>query len=232
MRSSILLRVLLVEDDEMIAKTLTMSLRYQGFRLTVAASLQEAEGAFASQEFDLLLLDINLPDGSGIDWCRRVRQCNEDIPILMHTKCIEEAAAVASIEGGADDYIRKPCGLLELAARMKRLIQRGPRAQVIESFGPIAIDLNRHAVTIGSNDLHLSKREFRILLLLTRSNGETVTRETILRSLGNNHDIYDRTIDSHMSHLRRKMKDVEAGVRIVAIYGVGYRLDVVCQSDR
>ena len=217
--------VLLVEDDPMIAKTLTMSLRFQGFNLTVAASLHEAESAFASRSFDLLLLDIGLPDGNGIDWCRNVRGRGSGIPILMLTASTEESAVVSSIEVGADDYVRKPCGLLELAARMKRLIRRKPQEQELVTFGPIAIDLKRHTVTIAGDELHLSKREFRILLLLVRSRGETVTREKILHASGCHLDIHDRTIDSHMSHLRRKIKEIDVGVRIAAIYGVGYRLE-------
>lgn len=203
-----------------------MSLRYQGFELTVAASLAEADAVVANRPFDLLLLDVGLPDGSGIDWCRRVRERDAQVPILMLTARTEEATAVASIDGGADDYVRKPYGMLELTARMKRLLQRRPKEErAVLNFGPVAMDLKRHAVSVDGRELHLSKREFGILQLLVRADGDTVTREQILRALDCKLEVYDRTVDSHLSHLRRKLKDAGADLRIAAIYGVGYRLE-------
>jgi DNA-binding response OmpR family regulator len=219
-------QVLLVEDDPMIARTLSMSLRYQGFELSVATTLQQANDLLGSRPFDLLMLDVGLPDGSGIALCRRVRERDAALPILMLTARTEEATAVASIDGGADDYVRKPCGLLELTARMKRLVQRRGRDRPLLAFGPVGIDAKRHAVQVDGRELRLGKREFEILHLLVRADGDAVTREQILGALDCDREIYDRTIDSHLSHLRRKLRDAGAGVRIAAIYGVGYRLEM------
>jgi DNA-binding response OmpR family regulator len=218
-------QVLLVEDDPMIAKTLAMSLRYQGFELSIATTLQQAQSVLAGRGFDLLMLDVGLPDGSGADFCRQVRERDADVPILMLTARTEEATAVASIDGGADDYVRKPYGLLELSARMKRLVQRRAKDRSPLAFGPVAIDMKRRMVMVDGRDLHLGKREFDILHLLVREGGGAVTREQILAMLDCDREIYDRTIDSHLSHLRRKLKDAGAAVRITAIYGVGYRLE-------
>jgi DNA-binding response OmpR family regulator len=218
-------QVLLVEDDPMIAKTLAMSLRYQGFELSIATSLRQAQAVLAERGFDLLMLDVGLPDGSGVDFCREVRGRDADVPILMLTARTEESTAVESIDGGADDYVRKPYGLLELTARMKRLVQRRAK-DASPAFGPVVIDTRRRLVMVDGRDLHLGKREFDILQLLVREGGGVVTREQILVMLDCDREIYDRTIDSHLSHLRRKLKDAGAAVRIAAIYGVGYRLEL------
>ncbi|HJV53785.1 MAG TPA: response regulator, partial [Noviherbaspirillum sp.] len=117
-------QVLLVEDDPLIAKTLAMSLRYEGFELTVAATVRAALDALAARSFDLAMFDVGLPDGSGIDLCRSLRARDAGIPILMLSARTDEETAVAGIEGGADDYIRKPYGVKELTARMLRLLER------------------------------------------------------------------------------------------------------------
>jgi DNA-binding response OmpR family regulator len=219
--------VLLVEDDPMIAKTLAMSLRYRGFELTVASTLQQAEEELAARRFALLLLDVGLPDGSGIELCRRVRERDAALPILMLTARTEEATAVQSLAGGADDYVRKPYGLQELTARMQRLVERAalrPARQTL-AFGPVAIDPQKHEAQAQGQPLKLGKREFALLKLLVAAGGDVVTRERMLDALDCDADIYDRTLDSHLSHLRRKLKDAGAGLRIAAVYGVGYRLE-------
>lgn len=220
--------VLLVEDDPMIAKTLTMSLRYQGFELSVATTLQQADALLAEREFRLLLLDLGLPDGSGLDLCRRVRERDAALPILMLTARTEEASAVACLAEGADDYVRKPYGLQELCARMRRLLERSAPAlatQALPGFGTIRIDGARHAAQAQGQRLKLGKREFHILQLLVQAGGAVVSREQMLDALDSDREIYDRTLDSHLSHLRRKLKDAGAPERITAVYGVGYRLE-------
>lgn len=218
-------QVLLVEDDPLIAKTLTMSLRYEGFELTVAATVRDAVGALAQRRFDMALFDVGLPDGSGIDLCRDLRAHDAGIPILMLSARTDEATAVAGIEGGADDYIRKPYGVKELTARMLRLLSRRQSERQVATFGPIRIDVQRREATAGDAVLQLGKKEFDILLLLVRAQGDAVTREQILDMFDDSSAIYDRTIDSHLSHLRKKLKDAGAAVRIAAIYGVGYRME-------
>lgn len=218
-------QVLLVEDDPLIAKTLAMSLRYEGFELTVAATVRAALDALAARSFDLAMFDVGLPDGSGIDLCRCLRGRDAGIPILMLSARTDEETAVAGIEGGADDYIRKPYGVKELTARMLRLLERRSTERQIAAFGPVRIDLQRREASAGNVALQLGKKEFDILLLLVRAQGDAVTREQFLDAFDNSSAIYDRTIDSHLSHLRKKLRDAGAAVRITAIYGVGYRME-------
>ena len=260
-------QVLLVEDDPLIARTLMLGLRYEGFELTLASSIAQANSLltqrplqYPASPFKLLVLDVGLPDGDGISLCRQLRLSQSlsqslsqnhsqsqsqsqsrsktsDIPILILSARTDEATVVAGIEGGADDYVRKPCGLLELAARMRRLLgatEVRPKDRAVMVFGDINMDLQRRTVSVNELALALGKKEFEVLLLLVRAAGDAITREQILdqfqeSSAANDrdvdHSIYDRTIDSHLSHLRRKLKDAGSDVRIVAIYGVGYKLE-------
>ncbi|MFZ6640590.1 response regulator transcription factor [Undibacterium sp. TC4M20W] len=220
--------VLLVEDDPMIARTLSMGLRYEGFELSHAGSIAIAMQLLEQQAFELILLDVGLPDGDGISLCSALRALHPATPILMLSARTDESAVVASMEGGADDYIRKPCGLRELSARMRRLLVRAqparePRAVI--SFGDIEMDVQRRNVSARGVPLQLGKKEYDVLMLLVRANGDAITREQILSQFEDSNIIYDRTIDSHLSHLRRKLKDAGATERIVAIYGIGYKLE-------
>ncbi|WP_136418549.1 response regulator transcription factor [Herbaspirillum sp. ST 5-3] len=217
--------VLLVEDDPLIARTLSMSLRYEGFELSVAPTVRDAERSLAGGRFDLVMLDVGLPDGNGIDLCRQLRAQDESIPILMLSARTDESTAAAGIEGGADDYVRKPYGVRELTARMNRLLARGRRQRDAAGFGLVTIDLQRRVATAAETPLQLGKKEFDILLLLVRAQGDIVTREQMLDMLDDGGAMYDRTIDSHLSHLRKKLRDAGARVRIVAVYGVGYRIE-------
>ena len=220
--------VLLVEDDPMIARTLSMGLRYEGFLLSHADSVAAAIQMLSQQVFELILLDVGLPDGDGISLCRQLRQLHPATPILMLSARTDESAVVASIEGGADDYIRKPCGLQELSARMRRLlgrVQADYQNLTLISFGDIQMDVQRRNASIAGTALQLGKKEYEVLMLLVKANGGAITREQILNQFEDTNLIYDRTIDSHLSHLRRKLKDAGATERIVAIYGIGYKLE-------
>ncbi|MHB1606845.1 MAG: response regulator transcription factor, partial [Leptospirales bacterium] len=117
-------QILVVEDDPVISRTLVMSLPYRGYEVRVAGTIQEGRRQFDSGIFDLILLDVQLPDGTGFDLCQGIRARNEWIPILMVTARTDEPSAVMALSIGADDYIRKPFGLDELTARMNRLVDR------------------------------------------------------------------------------------------------------------
>lgn len=194
----------------MIGKTLSLSLPYRGYDLKVAQSLAEGSALINRDAFDLVLLDVQLPDGSGFDLCRVIRERDRLIPIMMVTARTDEPAVVKALSLGADDYIRKPFGLDELAARMNRLIDR---------------KLSREHF-LGYRELHLGKKEYLILSFLVQRGGEVVTREEILDALSDEAERFDRTIDSHLSHLRKKIREIAGNrIRIQPVYGVGYRLD-------
>lgn len=219
-------RVLMVEDDPVIARTLQLGLAYRGFEVTPCETAREGLETFSRERFELVLLDVALPDGSGYDVCREIRARDADVPVLMLTARLDEQSAVQGLEAGADDYLRKPCGLNELVARMNRLGERRGRSEDFLELDSLRLSPRQRLVWVDQTPVHLARREFDILARLLRCPGEVVRRQDILDGLGDAGEMFDRTIDSHMSHLRRKLREAGlSGVHIASVYGVGYRLE-------
>lgn len=219
-------KILIVEDDPQITKILKLNLRLSGLDTDNAITFQEAWGKISSDHFDLILMDIGLPDGSGLDLCQRVRESGNDVPIVFLSARTDEASVVKGIKNGADDYLRKPFGLEELKVRVNKFIKKMvPNMQTIK-FGDLSIDPAKRVVTLMGQMISLGRKEQDILTLLARKAGDIVTRENILNTLYDNADLYDRTVDSHMSHLRRKLREVAGtSLQIPSVYGLGYRLE-------
>jgi DNA-binding response OmpR family regulator len=219
-------KILIVEDDLQITKILKLNLKLSGFDTDNATTFQEAWTKITTDHFDLLLMDIGLPDGSGLDLCQKVRESGNDVPIVFLSALTDEATVVKGIKNGADDYLRKPFGLEELKVRVNKFVRKiVPQMQTIK-FGDLTIDPTKRIVTLMGEMISLGRKELDILTLLARKAGDIVTRENILTSLYDNADLYDRTVDSHMSHLRRKLRDVAGqSLQISSVYGLGYRLE-------
>ena len=218
-----MLTVLLVEDDPQISKSLSMSLRYSDFEVSVTDTIKAAWQKIITHNYDILLFDINLPDGTGIELCERVRASGNDVPIIFLSARTDEETVVKGMNLGGDDYIRKPFGAEELKVRMSKLIRRRSARQVL-AVGSLQMDFDKRTVMVDGQSLNLGKRQFEILAILAKKAGDVVTRENILMQLENNEELYDRTIDSHVSHLRNKLKEAGDSIQIVPVYGVGYRL--------
>jgi DNA-binding response OmpR family regulator len=218
-------KVLIVEDDTQIAKSLSMSLGFSGFEVAIAGDCAGAWERVTNHPYDILLLDVNLPDGSGIDLCQRIRSAGKGMPILFLSARTDEETVVQSMEQGGDDYIRKPFGTEELKARMNKLIQRVGPVRNYLAVGPLQLDLENRSATLGGQLITFGRRELDILAMLVKKAGDVVTRDSILTRLEHEPDIFDRTIDSHISHLRKKFRDARnEEIKIVSVYGIGYRL--------
>lgn len=219
-------KILIVEDDPQITKILKLNLKISGFETDNAMTFQDAWQKISSDHFDLLLLDIGLPDGNGLDLCQKVRESGNDVPIVFLSALTDEATVVKGIKNGADDYLRKPFGLEELKVRVNKFVKKiAPHLQVVK-FGELTIDPVKRVVTVMGEMITLGRKELDILTLLARKSGDIVTRENILTTLYDNADLYDRTVDSHMSHLRRKIREVAGQtLQISSVYGLGYRLE-------
>ena len=218
--------VLLVEDDPVISQTLVMSLPYRGYEIDSVASLSAGWKRLSEGKYDMILLDIQLPDGNGFELCRRLREKDSVVPILMVTARTDEPSAVRALSMGADDYIRKPFGLDELTARMDRMVERKPNRSSWLTYRNIRINRPERIVWVDDAELSLGRKEFEILALLVKRGGEVVTREEILDALSDQSEMYDRTIDSHLSHLRKKIREIaDNRIQIQPVYGVGYRLE-------
>lgn len=219
-------KILIVEDDPQISKSLRLNLRFSGYEALVASSCAEAWASLKAHNFDLMCLDVGLPDGNGIDFCQKVRESGDETPILFISALTEEATVVKAISRGGDDYIRKPFGVEELKVRMQKVIRRFGTPSSVLSVGELKVDPGKRLVTFTDQIIHLGRKELDILMILMKRQGDVVTRESILSLVYDNLDTYDRTIDSHMSHLRKKLRDVAGqAIQINSVYGTGYRLE-------
>lgn len=219
-------KILIIEDDPQITKSLVLNLKLSGYEAFSANTIFEAWELIRRDHFDLICLDIGLPDGSGIDLCQKIRDHGNDTPILFLSARTDEASVVKGINSGADDYLRKPFGMDELKVRMNKIIRKFifPATQI--KFGKLTIDPSKHIVTIKDRIVSLGRKELEILVLLTKRAGDIVSRETILNALYDNADMYDRTVDSHMSHLRKKLREAAGpSLQINSVYGLGYRIE-------
>jgi DNA-binding response OmpR family regulator len=218
-------KILIVEDDPQIAKSLTINLRLSGHETFVATSVAEARMKLGKDHYQMICLDIGLPDGSGMDLCREIRESGDDTPILFLSALVDEATVVRGINLGADDYLRKPFGVEELKVRMQKIMKKFSPGTAMIKFGPLTIDPVERIVTVMDEMVNLGRKEVEILMLLAKKSGNLVTRETIIANLYDDNNLYDRTIDSHMSHLRKKLKEVAGTtLQISSVYGLGYRL--------
>lgn len=224
--------VLVVEDEPDLAATVEYNLRREGLGTRSAATAAEALGAAAAEPRpDLILLDLMLPDGSGIDVCQRLRasEVTADIPILMVTALAAESERIAGFEAGADDYVIKPYSVRELLLRVKAMLRRtrgdgGPAARPARAwaFGCLEVDEEAHRVQVGGEPISLTVLEFRLLVLLAERKGRVQSRDRLLRDVwGHSPNLATRTVDTHVKRLRQKIGD--AGAYIETVRGIGYR---------
>ncbi|HEY8040143.1 MAG TPA: response regulator transcription factor [Polyangiaceae bacterium] len=218
------MRILLVEDNERVAETVGAGLRASGHAVVVAHGVRTADEALSSQHFDIAVVDIGLPDGSGLDWCRAAREAGSETPILLLTARNGVRDRVAGLDAGADDYLGKPFALDELVARVRALARRGPRwTESVRRFGPLVIDRDRRAVTAGDMRLPLTAREFDILALVAWREGRVVPRDEILEAVwGDASERAAASFDVLVARIRRKL--AERGVRdaLRTVRQVGY----------
>lgn len=221
-------RILLVEDDPILAKGLQMNLRQAGHDVAWEAKLASAQEREAQTPIDLILLDVNLPDGSGVDFCRNLRERGSRLPIIMLTAKTDENSVVIGIEAGANDYIRKPFSTRELLARIQSQLKEPFQREDQVRSGPIVILLGQRKVLVGNVEVDLNRREFDIFTHLVRNAGSVTSRDQILSAVSNGDEVLDRTIDSHFSHIRSKLKKKGVlNVSIRSVYGVGYTLEII-----
>ncbi|MGZ3693948.1 MAG: response regulator transcription factor [Bdellovibrionota bacterium] len=219
------MNILLVEDDPVIGESLRMNLEMESFSISWAKNLQEAKNSYESSHPDLIILDLSLPDGNGINFCRDLRGEGYDRPILILSAESDVEAVVKGFETGANDYVRKPFSNRELIARIRsHENSRGKRAKALQ-FEGLLLDPERRFVSYRDTTIPLNRREFDLLFMLMENPGAVVKRETILEKLSGGEEILGRTVDSHVSHLRARLKQVGiADIKIRTEYGVGYRL--------
>jgi two-component system alkaline phosphatase synthesis response regulator PhoP len=226
--------ILVVEDQQDLAKGLKANLEVEGYEVDVAHTGEDALRALAANPPGLVLLDLMLPDLEGYDVLARLRRDGLSMPVLILTARGEEVDKVRGFRLGADDYVTKPFGVMELMVRIEALLRRaGPgvaasRSTTVHRIGEIEIDVEDHRVRRNGHDVPLSPKAFELLLALVRKNGRVATRVELLRDVwGYASAVTTRTVDTHVAELRRRLEDNPAEPRhILTVWKVGYRLQL------
>jgi len=217
---------LLVEDDPILGAGIKMNLEMEKYQISWAKDLHSAREMQTQNQYDLMLLDLGLPDGDGIHFCRELRGSGTRFPIIMLTAQADEDTVVAGLSAGANDYIRKPFGNRELLARIKTALREPATEGDRIRFGNVLILKEQRRVQIDDKTVDLNRREFDIFTYLVNHGDNIVSRENLLQFLDRDGEILDRTLDSHISHIRAKLKKSEVtSVTIASVYGIGYRLE-------
>jgi two-component system, OmpR family, response regulator RegX3 len=223
-------RILLIEDEVSISEPLERALARDGFDVSVAATAEEGRERFRDGRPELVLLDVMLPDGDGRDLLREFRSVSRT-PVVMLTARGEELERVLGLELGADDYVTKPFSAAELAARVRAVLRRtdaGPPESAdgdVLEIGDVRMELARHEASVGGRALELTVKEFELLRMLLEHAGRVVTREQLVREVWDTSWLGStKTLDVHVSGLRRKLGDDPAAPRYIrTVRGVGFR---------
>ena len=226
-------KILIVEDESSFSEALSFLLGKEGFESVIAETGKVALEEFKKSQFDLILLDLMIPEVSGIDVCRAIRTTSS-VPIIMLTAKDSEVDKVVGLELGADDYVTKPYSSRELVARIKAVLRRGsseetpnPSEAGIHAVAGIRMDIERHQVTVNGNPIQLPLKEFELLEFLLRNEGRVLTRGQLIdRVWGGDYYGDTKTLDVHIKRLRSKIEvDPANPVLIQTIRGLGYKFE-------
>ena len=224
-------RILVVEDEEALADTVRYNLEREGYSVTIAPDGRRALERFRSEAPALVILDLMLPELSGLDVCRAIR-AESDVPIIMVTAKDAEADKVAGLELGADDYVTKPFSVRELISRVRANLRRvsSQAAPVVTeeevlAVGPVRMDVSRHEVTVRGEEAAFPPKEFELLEAFLRRKGRLLTRDFLIEEVwGPSYFGDTKTLDVHVKRLRRKIEeDPHRPVNLVTVRGLGYK---------
>lgn len=228
------MRLLLVEDENDIASALARGLRHEGYAVDVSGDGQDAWELATTHDYDLLILDLNLPSMDGVELCRRLRASSPSLHILMLTARSELSDRVSGLDAGADDYLVKPFHFAELLARIRALLRRDLRARTpLLQCGDLRLDPATRTAWQGNHRLELTGKEYGILEYLLRHQGEIVSQEALLEHVWDMQaNPLTNTVRVHMNSLRRKLDDMADTPRYIeTIIGQGYRLGKLAPAE-
>lgn len=217
-------RILIVEDDKEIVANLEILLKEEGFFVASAYSREEAFRLTEQDTFDLILLDLNLPDGNGYPFCSTIKK-ERDIPVIMLTAMGDEPSIVTGFELGADDYVVKPFKPLELVSRIKNVLRRCGKTQAVFKLGDLTVDTLKAVVSKDGQEIVLSALEYRLLLIFLGHQGEVLSRKRLLDEIWDIAGDYvnDNTLTVYIKRVREKIEDDPGAPQIIkTIRGLGY----------
>lgn len=220
-----MIKILIIEDDVTIVKNLSELLRQEGFDISCALTCKEAESKLDALQFDLVLLDILLPDGNGFSLCKRIKSIT-DTPVIFLTASADEFSVVTGLDIGADDYIEKPYRPRELVSRIKSVLRRSGKSQSIVNVGNISVDMDKGTVTKNGKDVFLSALEYKLLLIFLNNPGVILTRNKLLSEIWDvaGDFVNDNTLTVYIKRLRDKVEDdVQNPKIILTARGLGYK---------
>jgi two-component system, OmpR family, KDP operon response regulator KdpE len=228
MMTSNALNILVIEDDAQIRRFIETTLSAQAWKVIEAGTLKQGLVEAGTRKPDLVILDLGLPDGSGMDFIREFR-CWSSVPVIVLSARTEETDKVAALDAGADDYLTKPFGVAELLARIRANVRRQLSSQdnvKVFSFGDVCVDHEKRIVSKAGREIHLTPIEYRLLSLLITNVGRVMTQRQLLRAVwGPSHSEHSHYLRIYMGHLRQKLEDEPAQPKyILTETAVGYRL--------
>lgn len=216
----------LIEDDPVLARSLQINLELDGHKVFLTTGVKDALQMQSSQSIHFVILDLGLTDGTGFDFLSKVREGDLNIPIIILSAQSDEDSVVKGLQLGANDFVKKPYSYKELTARMQVALRKPAGLSKHYVFGDLSVFLDLRSVKYKNESIDLNRKEFDILAHFVRHAEMIITRDALMTVLNNENDIFDRTIDSHISHIRKSFK--QAGieeVKISSVYGLGYRLE-------
>ena len=219
--------ILIIEDNAQLGTLISDFLKREGYTTDHALSAEEGFACLEQENYKLLLLDVMLPGEDGLTILKRLRSSpvTADIPVIMATAKGSEYDKVIGLDGGADDYLAKPFGMMEMVSRIKAVLRRtAPKQAKVISYGGITLDESKHTVTVNKTPVSLTLKEYEILRLFMENPGQVFTREILLSDIwGIDFTGETRTVDVHIGTLRTKL--AEAGDMIETVRGVGYKME-------
>lgn len=224
-------KILIVEDEVLMLQGLKDNLEYEGYSVDTAAEGKTGQEKVLTGNYDLILMDVMLPDISGFDICKNARKANIGTPIILLTAKGEEIDKVLGLELGADDYITKPFSLRELLARIKAVLRRAPDDQQVKEdisiqIGRLMINFKNYEAFENDQPVKLSHKEFEIIHYLYKNANKTINRDDLMSNVwGINYDITTRTVDNFILKIRQKIENDSNSPKIIlTVHGIGYKL--------
>jgi DNA-binding response OmpR family regulator len=219
--------VAVIEDEEIIRKSVTMNLELEGFEVVTAADGEAGIQLVNERKPDIIIMDVMMPRKDGLQTCRELRTSGISTPLILLTARSSEVEKVLGLDLGADDYLAKPFGMLELLARVKALLRRVQRVTSVDEirFSDVLVDFKAYRALKNEQPIDLSAREYRLLRYLVVKQGNVVTRDELLDEVwGYNSYPTTRTVDNHIARLRQKIEaNVDEPQHILTVHGVGYK---------
>lgn len=221
-----MVQILLVEDDPVLGRSLSVFLELSKYKVHWAQDLKTAARLRDRESIDLVILDQGLPDGDGLSFLKELRTDGLRLPVLILTAKTDEDSVVQGLQAGANDYIRKPFGNRELLARIKVATQERESATQKIRYDDLTLLVDSRRILYRDVEIELNRREYDVLSHFIQNAEAVVTREALLETLDPEAGLNDRTIDSHISHVRSRLRQAHVdSVMIRSLYGVGYRLE-------